>query len=95
MRLLFSALYIFTSVLCLAQTPLYEEDFESFDVGDYIGEESSIWTTWSGTTGTEEDGIISDDYSSSGAKSLKITVDLFSVIFSKRLLAPLKLAIAS
>ena len=55
-----------------AQNPLLEEDFESYTVGSYIGESSAVWTTWSGTTGTDEDGIISNDYSLSGTNSLNI-----------------------
>ena len=55
-----------------AQTPILEEDFEAYEVGAYIGESSSVWSTWSGTTGTDEDGIVSDDYANSGTKSLNI-----------------------
>ena len=53
----------------LAQTPLLEEGFESYNVGDYIGESSAVWTTWSGTTGTDEDGIVSDEFARTGTKS--------------------------
>ncbi len=56
----------------LAQTPLLEEDFESYSVGDYIGEASAVWTTWSGTTGGDEDGVVSDEFANSGTQSLKI-----------------------
>ena len=56
----------------LAQTPLLEEGFESYNVGDYIGESSAVWTTWSGTTGTDEDGIVSDEFAHTGTQSLKI-----------------------
>ncbi|MAO46601.1 MAG: hypothetical protein CL823_05560 [Crocinitomicaceae bacterium] len=55
-----------------AQTPLLEENFDSYDNGSYIGESSSVWTTWSGTTGTDEDGIVSDEQANSGTQSLKI-----------------------
>ncbi len=55
-----------------AQTPLLEEDFESYTLGSYIGESSSVWTTWSGTTGTDEDGIVSDEQANSGTQSMKI-----------------------
>ena len=58
------ALLIFGSAL--AQTPLLEEDFESYDNGSYIGESSSVWSTWSGTTGGDEDGIITDEFANSG-----------------------------
>ena len=64
------ALLIFSSAF--GQTPLLEEDFESYQVGDYIGEVSSVWTTWSGTTGTTEDSQISDEQANSGTQSMKI-----------------------
>ena len=55
-----------------AQDPLLEESFEDYDAGAYIGEASNVWTTWSGTTGTDEDGIVSEDYARTGTKSLNI-----------------------
>ena len=64
------ALLIFSSAF--GQTPLLEEDFESYSVGDYIGVASSVWTTWSGTTGGDEDGQVSDEQANSGTQSLKI-----------------------
>ena len=64
------ALLIFSSAF--GQTPLLEEDFESYTVGDYIGVASSVWTTWSGTTGTTEDSQISDEQANSGTQSMKI-----------------------
>ena len=51
---------------------IFYDDFESYNEGDYIGESSMYWTTWSGTTGTDEDGVISSDYSYSGDNSLHI-----------------------
>ncbi len=56
----------------IAQDPLLEESFEDYETGAYIGDVSNVWTTWSGTTGTEEDGIVSEDYSLTGSKSLHI-----------------------
>ena len=54
------------------QTPIFEEDFETYAVGDYIGEMSTVFTTWSGTTGGDEDGQVSDEQANSGTQSLKI-----------------------
>jgi hypothetical protein len=51
---------------------LYSEGFEGFSVGDYIGESSPVWTTWSGTTGSDEDAQVSDEQAHEGANSLKI-----------------------
>lgn len=55
-----------------AQDPLFEDNFDSYLVGDYVGEASGVWSTWSGTVGTDEDGVISDEYANSGTQSLKI-----------------------
>jgi hypothetical protein len=63
-------LLIFSSAF--GQEPLIEEDFESYTVGDYIGVVSNLWTTWSGATGTNEDGQVSDEQANSGTQSLKI-----------------------
>lgn len=51
-----------------AQT--FSDDFEGYNVGDYIGANSSNWTTWSGTTGGAEDAKVVDDKASSGTKSI-------------------------
>ena len=59
----------------ISQTPFFEEDFESYQVGDYIGATSADWTTWSGAvdpTGGAEDGQVSDEQANSGTQSLKI-----------------------
>ena len=64
-------LLIFGSAL--GQTPLLDEDFESYAVGDYIAASSSVWSTWTaGQEGTDEDGQISDEQANSGTQSLKI-----------------------
>lgn len=56
-----------------AQTPILEENFDSYEAGAYIGVASEgVWTTWSGVTGTDEDGIVSDEFAQSGTNSLKI-----------------------
>lgn len=52
------------------QAQSYSEDFESFNVGDYIGVVGDNWTTWSGTTGTSEDAKIVSDKAKSGENSI-------------------------
>ena len=64
------AILIFGSAF--GQTPLFEENFDSYAVGDYIGDASSVFTTWSGTTGGNEDAQVSDEQANSGTQSLKI-----------------------
>lgn len=56
--------------------PFYEDDFESYAVGDFIGiENPDWWTTWGGAPGTGEDAYISDNYASSPVQSLFIDPD--------------------
>ena len=55
-------------VVTTAQT--FSDDFESYDVGDYIGVESSEWTTWSGTVGGAEDAAVVEDNANSGSNSI-------------------------
>lgn len=50
---------------------VYEDDFESYDVGDYIAVTNpEWWQTWNDTPGTAEDAMISDAEALSGANSL-------------------------
>ena len=55
------------SQLGVAQT--FSDDFESYNVGDYIGVESTEWTTWSGTVGGNEDAPVVEDNAHSGSNS--------------------------
>jgi len=48
----------------------YATDFESFEVGDYMGVESDMWTTWSGNVGGNEDVQVTDADASSGTNSI-------------------------
>lgn len=53
-----------------AQTVLFEDDMESYDVGDYLAVENPEWyTTWSNLPGSGEDAIVSDDFAHSPTKS--------------------------
>lgn len=64
--LIFICLGLVTSVS--AQS--YSDDFEGYNVGDYIGNESNSFTTWSGTTGGAEDAQITDEKAKSGSHSI-------------------------
>ena len=48
---------------------LISDNFESYNTGA-LGPQSSNWTTWSGTEGGAEDGIVSTNQAQSGANSL-------------------------
>ena len=58
-----------------AQTTLFEDDFESYTVGDGIATQTDDWETWSGGSGGAEDAVISDDYANSGSNSMLVTGD--------------------
>lgn len=48
---------------------IYSDDFEAYNTGA-LGPQSPNWTTWSGTEGGTEDGIVSTTQASSGTKSI-------------------------
>jgi len=48
----------------------FSDDFESYNVGDYLAKNSATWTTWSNKPGSSEDAKISDTQASSGTKSV-------------------------
>ncbi|MFT4759965.1 MAG: hypothetical protein ACI9XO_001499 [Paraglaciecola sp.] len=66
--LLLAAMF-FASMTTFAQLS-FSDDFESYTVGDYIGNVSADWTTWSGATGGAEDAQINSDEAASGANSI-------------------------
>ena len=61
---------------------IYGDDFESYNVGEYLAVQSDYWTTWSNNPGSAEDALISDDYALSGTKSVKVdgTTDLVLIM---------------
>ncbi|MFZ6053214.1 T9SS type A sorting domain-containing protein [Halocola ammonii] len=62
---------VFAATFSYSQTILLNEDFESYNPGDLIAEQSADFTTWSGTEGGNEDAPVSDDLAASGSNSLK------------------------
>lgn len=62
---------LFTSVLLTGNLcAQFTDDFESYNVNDYIGAVSPNWTTWSGTTGGAEDTRVVSTNALSGTKSI-------------------------
>lgn len=53
----------------------FSDDFESYNLGDYIGTVSPDWTTWSGTNGGTEDTQVNGtmNHTSGGSKSVMYT----------------------
>ncbi len=54
---------------CLVPGAVLCDNFDAYTAGDPLGPGASWWTTWSGTEGGAEDGLISADYAYSGANS--------------------------
>lgn len=48
----------------------FSDDFEGYTVGQYIGDNSTDWTTWSGTTGGAEDAQVTSADANGGANSI-------------------------
>ena len=48
----------------------FSDDFETYAVGDYIGSNSSVWTTWSGATGGAEDAQVTDANANASSNSI-------------------------
>lgn len=48
----------------------FSDDFENYSVGDYIGSNSSIWSTWSGATGGAEDVMVTDTNANQSSNSI-------------------------
>lgn len=69
--LLFTTLITFVLGVS-AQTTLFEDDFESYNLGEGIALQSDTWDTWSSDPGSNEDAVASDDYAESGSQSMII-----------------------
>ena len=59
-------------VLCSFANAQFEfsDDFESYSVGDYVGSNSSYWTTWSGDVGTTEDVQVTNVLANESSNSI-------------------------
>jgi hypothetical protein len=52
---------------------IFHDDFEGYEVGDLVAENSSVWETWAGAAGGgDDDAAVSDDYAKSAAQSMVI-----------------------
>ncbi len=58
----------------MAQTVIFEEDFDSYSDGQLLAQTAGLpWTTWSNTPGSAEDTPISSDQAYSGTLSAKFS----------------------
>ncbi len=62
----------FIPMMVFSQTTIIDENFDSYTAGNYIGNESSNFNTWSNAPGTAEDALITDTISSSPSNSVHI-----------------------
>ncbi|MFO7863867.1 MAG: T9SS type A sorting domain-containing protein, partial [Salinivirgaceae bacterium] len=52
---------------------LFNDDFESYEVGDLVAASSDYWETWTGADGGgDDDAAVSDDFANSPTKSMLI-----------------------
>lgn len=70
-KILLSAIIAFP-LLASAQMTLFTENFDSYNSGDYAGVVSPYMSTWSGTTGTAEDCMVTNSDASSPTNSIVI-----------------------
>jgi hypothetical protein len=51
---------------------IFSDDFEGYENGAYVAENSNVWTTWTGQSGSAEDATASQDYAFSPIQSMKL-----------------------
>lgn len=59
-----------------AQTVVFSDNFDSYPVGSHLSQVNSAWTTWTGTPGGSDDGIISSTQAYSTPNSLYIEKEI-------------------
>lgn len=59
-----------------AQTVVFSDNFDSYPAGSRLSQVNSAWETWSGTSGGNDDGIISNTQAYSAPNSLYIEQDI-------------------
>lgn len=74
-RTLLFSLPIALSFTAVAQTVVFEDSFDSYNVGGFLASQSGNWTTWTGQPGGAEDATVSSAFASSGANSIFIEND--------------------
>lgn len=49
------------------------DNIDAYTSGEAIGPQATWWSTWSGTEGAAEDGLVTSDYSFSGENSMQVS----------------------
>jgi len=63
---------LFYNAVAFCQTILFQENFDSYTPGQYLAIQSNEWTTWSGTAGGADDGLVVSDRFLSARYSLLV-----------------------
>ncbi|MEE9374467.1 MAG: T9SS type A sorting domain-containing protein [Saprospiraceae bacterium] len=66
-------IFSFALMITLGFSQTFSDDFEGYNVGDYLGSSAPEWTTWDGSVGGASDVKIVDDKANSGTKSIKFS----------------------
>jgi PKD repeat protein len=70
MKTIFTCILSFIFAFPVLTGQSFYDDFESYTVNDYLGNSSSVWTTWNNNPGSSEDVLISNSDAYSGSNSL-------------------------
>lgn len=74
------ALFLINAV-GFSQTILFEDNFDSYTPGQFLAVQSNKWTTWSGTAGGSDDGLVVTDRSLSSPYSVLVEGGTDLVLF--------------
>lgn len=85
-------LFTFASIFAFsmsAQTVTFSDDFEGYNLGDYVAENSDVWETWTAAAeGTPMDALVTDEWSQSGDHSAEIRQTLLGTDSDVDLMLP-------
>jgi|GEM_PF-1121786 hypothetical protein len=66
--------YYFDDFAYLEGELVFGDGFEPpYTLGEGVADQSDNWTTWSGSTGGDEDAVVSDDFAHNGDQSMLVT----------------------
>ena len=70
MKKTITLILLFSLLLPVGFSQSFKDDFDSYNAGDYLGNQGTGWTTWSNSPGTYEDIYIVNDDAFSGSNSI-------------------------
>ncbi len=72
MKQIFTLIFLACLSINMVGQVSFSDDFETYNVGDYIDASSTDWSTWTNKPGSTTDAKVTDERAASGTKSLKI-----------------------